>query len=160
MAVVRLEVKTRQPLAGGQEFGDVSRYAQLDGTAHFAVDPAHPLNEGITDIGLAARDRDGLVHFTADFQILTPEDARRGNRRLLFDVPNRCNRLALAAFNRVPRPINPSAATDPGDQPEADALVEHHQCRPGQPARGQTRQPTGVLHPRTAQQVVRVSTDE
>jgi hypothetical protein len=33
----------------------------------------------------------------------------------LFDVPNRGNRLALATFNRVPRPINPSAPTDAGD---------------------------------------------
>jgi hypothetical protein len=47
--------------------------------------------------------------------LLTPEDPRRGNHRLLFDVPNRGNCLALATFNRVPRPINPSAPTDPGD---------------------------------------------
>jgi hypothetical protein len=115
MAVVGLEIKSRQALAGGQEFGNVGRYAQFDGTAHFAVDPAHSLNRGITDIALAVRDGAGLVHFSADFRILTPEDPRRGNHRLLFDVPNRGNRLALATFNRVPRPINPSAPTDSGD---------------------------------------------
>src|SRR5712671_5272183 len=115
MAVVGLEIKSRQALAGGREFGDAGRYGQLDGTAHFAVDPAHPLNGCITDIDLAARDRDGLVHFSADIRILTPEDPRRGNHRLLFDVPNRGNRLALATFNRVPRPINPAAPTDAGD---------------------------------------------
>jgi hypothetical protein len=115
MAVIRLEVKSRQPLAGGRAFGDVGRYVQLDGTAHFAVDPAHPLNRGITDIDLAARDGDGLVHSSADFRILMPEDKRRGSHRLLFDVPNRGNRLALATFNRVPRPIAPAAPTDPGD---------------------------------------------
>ena len=43
--------------------------------------------------------------------ILTPEDPKRGNRRLLFDVVNRGNRLALAMFNRVPRPIIPSVAS-------------------------------------------------
>ncbi len=115
MAVVALEIKMRQALAGGQDFTDVGHYAQLDGTAHFAVDPAHFLNRPITDLGLAPRDSDGLVHFSADIRILTPEDPRRGNHRLLFDVPNRGNRLALATFNRVPRPINPSAPTDPGD---------------------------------------------
>jgi Alpha/beta hydrolase domain len=115
MAVVGVEVKTRQALAGGREFGDVGHYAQLDGSAHFAVDPGHPLNRGITDIDLAPRDGDGLVHFSADIRILTPEDPRRGNHRLLFDVPNRGNRLALATFNRVPRPINPGAPTDAGD---------------------------------------------
>ena len=115
MAVLGLEIKTRQALAGGREFGDVGRYVQLDGTAHFAVDPAHPLNRVITDIDLAPRGGDGLVHFAADIRILTPEDPVRGNHRLLFDVPNRGNRLALAAFNRVPRPINPGAPTDAGD---------------------------------------------
>ena len=115
MAVVALEVKTRQALAGGRDFGDVGRYVQLDGTAHFAVDPAHPLNCVITDIDLAPRDGDGLVHFAADIRILAPEDPARGNHRLLFDVPNRGNRLALATFNRVPRPINPAAQTDAGD---------------------------------------------
>ena len=40
MAVVRLDITTCRPLAGGQEFGDVGSYQQFDGTAHFAVDPA------------------------------------------------------------------------------------------------------------------------
>ena len=115
MAVAALEIKTRQPLADGRVFGSVGRYTQLDGTIHFAVDPAHPLNHCITDIDLAPRDSDGFVRFSADIRILMPDDPRRGNHRLLFDVPNRGNRLALATFNRVPRPINPSAPTDPGD---------------------------------------------
>jgi hypothetical protein len=115
MAVVALQFRGRQELAGGREFGDVGRYLQLDSTAHFAVDPAHPLNRCITDIDLAPRDNDGLVHFSADIRILTPEDPQRGNHRLLFDVPNRGNRLALATFNRVPRPIDPRAPTDAGD---------------------------------------------
>jgi hypothetical protein len=115
MAVVALEVKARQELAGGRDFGDVGRYVQLDGTAHFAVGPTHPLNRGITDIDLAPCGGDGFVRFSADIRILTPEDPRRGNHRLLFDVPNRGNRLALATFNRVPRPINPGAPTDAGD---------------------------------------------
>jgi hypothetical protein len=115
MAVVALEIKTRQELAGGREFGAAGRYDQLDGTVHFAVDPTHPLNQCISDIGLVPRDHDGLVHFSADIRILTPQDPRRGNHRLLFDVPNRGNRLALATFNRVPRPISPSAPTDAGD---------------------------------------------
>ena len=43
MAVTALEIKLRQPLAGGRDFRSVGHYIQLDGTAHFAVDPAHPL---------------------------------------------------------------------------------------------------------------------
>ncbi len=141
MAVVRLEIKTRQPLADGRKFDHVGSYEQLDGTAHFAVDPAHRLNCAVTDIDLAERGRDGLVHFTADVRILAPADQARGNHRLLFDVPNRGNRLALATFNGVPRPINPAGPTDAGngflmrhgytvvwcgwqhDVPEADGLM-------------------------------------
>ena len=115
MAIVTLEIKTRQPLADGREFGDVGPYQQLDGTAQFAVDPAHRLNRPVTDIDLAERGRDGLVHFTADVRILAPVDPARGNHRLLFDVPNRGNRLALGTFNGVPRPINPAAPTDDGN---------------------------------------------
>jgi Alpha/beta hydrolase domain len=114
MAVVGLDVKTRQLLAGGRNFGSVGRYVQLDGTAHFAVDPGHPLNRCVTDIDLAPRNGEGRVCFSADFRILAPEDPRRGSHRLLLDVPNRGNRLALATFNRVPRPIDPSAPTDAG----------------------------------------------
>ena len=66
MAVVRLEIKTRRPLADGRKFDQVGCYEQLDGSAHFAVDPAHRLNCSVTDIDLAERGRDGLVHFTAD----------------------------------------------------------------------------------------------
>jgi len=111
MAVTALEIKTRQALAGGRGFGSVGRYSQLDGTAHFAVDPAHPLNGCITDIDLASRDGDGLVHFSADIRILTPEDPQRGNHRLLFDVPNRGNRRhSIASRDRSTRARRPMRA--------------------------------------------------
>ena len=111
IAITSLEVNTREPLAAGRAFGDVGPYLQLDGTAHFAVDPDHPLNQGITDLPLAPRDDKGLVHFAADVRILTPEEPRRGNRRLLLEVPNRGNRL----LNRAPRQRVPSAPLDAGD---------------------------------------------
>jgi hypothetical protein len=115
MAIIALEIKARQTLAGRREFAAVGPYLQLDGTAHFAVDPGHPGNRCITDLDLAPRDSDGRVRFAADMRILTPEDPKRGNRRLLFDVVNRGTRLALAMFNRVPRPITPSVPLDCGD---------------------------------------------
>jgi hypothetical protein len=115
MAIIALELKARQSFAGGRGFGVVGPYLQLDGTAHFAVDPGHPGNRCITDLDLARRDSDGRVRFAADLRILTPEDQQRSNRRLLFDVVNRGNRLALAMFNRVPRPITPSVPLDCGD---------------------------------------------
>src|SRR5919205_1222290 len=127
MAVVQLDIKTRQPLADGRKFDHVGCYEQLDGTAHFAVDPAHRLNCAVTDIDLAERGRDGLVHFTADVRILAPADQARGNHRLLFDVPNRGNRLALATFNGVPPQIDGRPVSGPllvGFQPSKPSQVQ------------------------------------
>jgi len=121
MAVIACELTSRQALADGRAFGTVGPYEQLDGTVHFAVDPTHPFNRGITDLHLAPRDANGLVHFAADVCILTPVDAQRGNHRLFLDVPNRGNRLALWMFNHAPRPAVPSAPLDPGN-----GFLMHH----------------------------------
>ena len=115
MAITSLEINTRQPLAAGRAFGDVGPYVQLDGTAHFAVDPDHRLNQGITDLPLAPRDGNALVRFAADVRILAPEDPRRSNHRLLLEVPNRGSRLAMWMLNRAPRQAVPSAPLEVGD---------------------------------------------
>ena len=115
MAVVRFEIKTRQQLAEGREFGDVGRYQQLDGTAHFAVDPAHPLNRAITDIERAERGRDGLVHFTADIRILAPADPARGNHRCCSTYRTAATgwpwEHSTACLGRSIRPRRPRPAT-------------------------------------------------
>ncbi len=99
MAVSRLEVRSIRPFADGAVFGDAGAYRQLEGLAHFAVDPDHPANGGITDLELAPRDAAGLVHCVADFCILQPEAPERGNHRILFDVVNRGNPTALTNLN-------------------------------------------------------------
>ena len=53
MSLISLDIHTRRPLNDGAPFGEVGPYVQLDGRAHFAVDPGHPANTAITDIGLA-----------------------------------------------------------------------------------------------------------
>ena len=52
MPVTRLEITSQTPFADGQSFGDVGPYTQIDGIAHFAVDPLHEANETIADIKL------------------------------------------------------------------------------------------------------------
>src|ERR671924_1209335 len=99
MAVTALEIKTCSPFAQGTAFGDVGPYEQLDGTVHFAVDPDHPRNAGITDLKLAPRDAQGLVHSSADFRMLQPVAFQQGNRRLLLDIVNRGNPTVLTNFN-------------------------------------------------------------
>ena len=114
MPVTRLEITSQKPFAGGQSFGDVGPYTQIDGIAHLAVDPLHPANETIADIKLAPRNAQGLVEFSADFRILRPDDPAKGNRRLLLDVLNRGKALALRNINSAPD-IAPDAPLDPGD---------------------------------------------
>jgi len=114
MAMSAFEMKKRQPLAEGRSFGVVGPYEQIDGTAHFGVDPTHPDNSRIADIALAPRDPTGIVRFAADVTILTPLEPQCGNRRLLLDVPNRGNRLAMRFLNCA-LPAVPGTPIDPGD---------------------------------------------
>ena len=102
MALVRLEVTTRKPFAEGQTFGATGGYERIDGVAHFAVDPSHPDNTAIADIGLAPRNGEGLVEFSSDFRIIKPVDNDHGNGRLLLDVLNRGKELALKNLNSAP----------------------------------------------------------
>ena len=114
MPVTRLEITSEKPFAGGQSFGDVGSYTQIDGIAHFAVDPLHEANETIADIKLAPRNAQGMVEFSADFRVLRPDDPAKGNGRLLLDVLNRGKALALRNINSAPD-IAPDAPLDPGN---------------------------------------------
>ena len=53
MPVTRIEIEKREPLAGGQSFGESGPYEYLTGVLHFASDPRHPDNEVICDLNLA-----------------------------------------------------------------------------------------------------------
>jgi hypothetical protein len=97
--VVRLEVLRREPFAAGHTFGRSGPYERLIGTLHFEVDPALAANRRITDLALAPRNGRGRVELAADFFLLKPADPGRGNRRLIYDVNNRGNKLILGAFN-------------------------------------------------------------
>ena len=69
----------------------------------------------ITDLGLAPRDADGRVPFSADFAMLQPADPEKGNRGILFDVINRGRKTVLGNFNSVDRSLDPTAPLDPGN---------------------------------------------
>ena len=113
MPVTMMEINSRRPFADGKSFGDVGAYEQLDGTVQFAVDPDNPANETIADLELAPRNTKGLVTFSSDFRILRPVDPKRGNRRILLDIPNRGKPLALRNINSAPEAA-PDAPMDPG----------------------------------------------
>jgi hypothetical protein len=95
--VVRLEIRQRVPFAGGHSFGRSGPYEKLTGRLIVEVDPDGSANAGIHDLKLAPRNERGRVECWADFFLLKPVDPQRGNRRILYDVSNRGNKLALCA---------------------------------------------------------------
>jgi Alpha/beta hydrolase domain len=115
MPLMRFEITSRGPYAGGRRFGAVGAYEQVDGTAHFAVDPAHPANALICDLNLVPRNAAGLAEFTADLSILLPTEAAQGNGRCIVELPNRGRRRVVALMNCAPpdAPVGPQA--HPGD---------------------------------------------
>ncbi len=97
--VVRMQVDRREPFAGGKSFGSVGPYEKLVGSLYVEVDPNDPANRRIHDLGLAPRDDHGMVEYRTDFYLLKPVDPSKGNGRLLYDVHNRGNKVALGTFD-------------------------------------------------------------
>src|SRR5579872_2848979 len=97
--VVRVEIDRREPFAGGQSFGSTGPYERILGRMFLEVDPDHHANARVVDLKLAPRNARGKVEFWSDFFLLKPIARHSGNRRLLYDVNNRGNKLALGAFN-------------------------------------------------------------
>lgn len=112
--VVKLEIERREPFAAGQAFGQTGPYEKVTGRIALEVDPDDPANGRIVDLRLAPRNDRGRVEFSTDFFLLKPADPARGNRRLLFGVANRGNKLLLGAFNDA-RGNDPTTAADAGN---------------------------------------------
>ena len=71
-------------------------------------------------MALAPRDHAGRVEFESDASILAPVDRRRCSGRVMLDVVNRGNTVAVPNFNRATRPTfvpgaDPNPPVDPGD---------------------------------------------
>jgi hypothetical protein len=94
--ITAIEITARAPFAGGAAFGEAGAYERLDGVAIGEIDPAHPGNAGIVNLGKAPRNARGRVEYRSDICILRPADADRGNGRLLYEVNNR-GRIMLFA---------------------------------------------------------------
>lgn len=114
MPVTRFEIFLRRPLAGRPD------YEELKGRLHFSIDPGHPANRRITDVELAPRDGQGRVAWDADVSILLPVERSACRGRVLLDVVNRGNTVAVPNFNRAGRPVfgpgsEPNPPIDVGD---------------------------------------------
>ncbi len=118
--VVRMEIQDRLPFAEGHSFGRTGPYEIVRGRMQIQVDPDSKAQAMIRDLELAPRNEQGKVEAWTDFFLLKPVDASRGNRRLLFDVANRGNKLALWTFNGA-RSNHPTTLADAGD-----GFLMHH----------------------------------
>ena len=115
MSVIDINIKQREPYAGGEEFGTTGAYERIDASLTFAADPTHEANSSIVDLSLAPLDSEGRVRFTADLTVLAPTDAQRGNGGLLLELPNRGRRRVVSIFNRSGAGAAGSVEIAPGD---------------------------------------------
>jgi len=112
---MKLEIARVEEAFGGVSFGAVGPYEKVIGRAFADLDPTHPLNAGIVNLGNSLRNAAGRVEYWCDFYLLRPVDLRKGSRRIFYDVLNRGNKLALNNLNDAPRLNDPVAAGDAGN---------------------------------------------
>ena len=113
--VERIEMLSRQDFASGIEFGDAGAYEKLRGRAFFALDPNAAANAPVTDLKLAPRNARGLVEFSAEFLVLRPKVAARGNGTLLYEVNNRGNIAILRQLHEASFSNDPATVADAGN---------------------------------------------
>ncbi|MGH9252931.1 MAG: alpha/beta hydrolase domain-containing protein, partial [Vicinamibacterales bacterium] len=110
--VSRVEIASRQDVAGGRSFGSSGPYERMTGKLYFLIDPANRRNQVIADLDKAPRNGAGRIEMSADLVILRPRDPGRGNGIALFDIVNRGGTVALTAFNG---PITTTPEGEAGD---------------------------------------------
>ncbi len=113
--ITGIEITARAPFVAGATFGAVGAYERIDGVASGALDPAHAGNRGIALLDQAPRDDAGLVRYRADFVLLRPVDAARGNGRLLYEVNNRGRIMLFANLCAGAGGNQPKTAADLGN---------------------------------------------
>jgi hypothetical protein len=97
--VDRFDILNRYDAYGGVSFGTTGAYEVIVAVAHGKLDPNHPANAGIVDLGSAPKDADGLVSYSEDVVILRPKSVANAKRVLFYDVVNRGNKVATGTFN-------------------------------------------------------------
>ena len=89
--VRRLEITSREAVAGRQASGGDAGYETLKGLIHGEVDPKDARNRVIQDIDLAPRNARGRVEYVATFSLVKPIAAEGASGVLMYSVVNRGN---------------------------------------------------------------------
>jgi hypothetical protein len=109
----RIQILNRTIAFGGYSFPGVGQYEVITGIAFGEVNPTNPQNSLITDIQLAPKNANGNVEYQHNFYILKPLDLNKGNRKMMYEPPNRGGKT-YQTLNNTPTGTNdPAALTDP-----------------------------------------------
>ncbi len=84
--VTEINVAAVEPFADGAMYGTTGAYERVRGTFKGELDPADARNKVIVNLDKAPRNARGLVEYEADFFLLRPADAARGNHKIIYDV--------------------------------------------------------------------------
>jgi hypothetical protein len=107
--------RIESPTFEGAFFGQTGQYEKLIGRAIGEVDPDDPGNAPIVDLAFAPRNSHGMVEYSTPVWILRPVRRDRGNHRLLYDVNNRGDFIALGQFNDAAPSNEPGTAAEAGN---------------------------------------------
>lgn len=111
--ITKIVITSRGPAFGGFSFPRVGTFEVIKGIASGEVDPTNPQNAIITDIELAPRNGSGNVEYRSNFYIIKPTDMTKGNKKMMYEPPNR-GRKTYQDLNNTPSGTNdPAALTDP-----------------------------------------------
>src|SRR5262245_56156323 len=113
--VAKHRIERRETVAGGRAFGAAGPYEKLVGKVEFAFDPTLPANGIVVDLKLAPRNGAGRVEASADFYMLKPVDAAKGNGRLFYEVGNRGGKSILTTFQKATGSPDPTSDAEFGD---------------------------------------------
>ncbi len=111
--ITQIQILKRAPAFGGYAFPGVGPYEVITGIATGEVNPANPQNALITDIQLATpKNANGTVGYQHNFYMLKPLDLNKGNRKMMYEPPNRGGKT-YQTLNNTPSGTNdPAALTD------------------------------------------------
>ncbi|MEQ1774266.1 MAG: alpha/beta hydrolase domain-containing protein [Burkholderiales bacterium] len=118
--VTELNIVAVEPFAESAAFGNAGAYERVRGTFKGELDPADARNKVIVNLDKAPRNAAGRIEYEADFFMLRPVEAARGNGKLIYDVTNRGRkyihwRLMDARTKSVAQANDPRTLDDAGN---------------------------------------------
>lgn len=93
--VIEVRFGAPEPYAEGRSFGAVGPYVFIKGVAKGELDPKDDRNKVIAGLDKAPLNARGMIEYETDIHILRPADMSKGSGRLLFEAPNRGNKVLM-----------------------------------------------------------------